>query len=143
MHCDLDAPPPPRHTDMGNNLQMPPRWIVLAEEPRYEINQFGFVRHRATLRPKKFRLVGKGIGYVYMIVDGRSGTGRSWQGGRRRRYRVHRLVAKYFIPNPNKYPDINHLDGDKHNNFFENLEWTTWDRNNDHARALGIGGCNK
>lgn len=38
---------------------------------------------------------------------------------------VHRLVAEQFIPNPNNYPYIDHLDGDKSNNNASNLMWCT------------------
>jgi hypothetical protein len=36
---------------------------------------------------------------------------------------VHRLVAQSFIPNPNSYPEVNHIDEDKQNNNVNNLEW--------------------
>ncbi len=40
-------------------------------------------------------------------------------------YSIHKLVAITFIPNPNKYEIINHIDEDKLNNHVSNLEWTT------------------
>lgn len=54
-----------------------------------------------------------------------------------RRY-IHRLVAKAFVPNPYKYPQINHKDGNKQNNAADNLEWCTQRMNNLHAWATGL-----
>lgn len=51
---------------------------------------------------------------------------------------VHRLVGDAFIDNPDKLPEINHLFGNKKDNFFLNLEWTTGSKNMKHAyRVLG------
>lgn len=43
---------------------------------------------------------------------------------------IHRLIATYFIPNPDNLPIINHKDENKTNNSIDNLEWCTYTYNN-------------
>lgn len=49
--------------------------------------------------------------------------------------KVHRLVAKAFIPNPLGLPEVNHKDKDKCNNNVLNLEWCTRQRNVEHSQS--------
>lgn len=56
-----------------------------------------------------------------------------------KRYYVHRLVAKAFIPNPENKRDVNHKNGNTKDNRLENLEWTTHRENTIHGRdVLGL-----
>jgi len=51
---------------------------------------------------------------------------------------IHRLVAESFIPNPNRLAYVNHKDGNKLNNDFNNLEWISATDNNLHAYSTGL-----
>lgn len=51
-------------------------------------------------------------------------------------YKVHRLVAQAFIPNPNNLPCINHKDENKSNNFVSNLEWCSIAYNNTYGTRI-------
>jgi hypothetical protein len=55
---------------------------------------------------------------------------------------LHRLIAKAFLPNPNNYPVVNHLDGNKQNNTCDNLEWCSYGANLQHAFKIGLRNSN-
>lgn len=49
---------------------------------------------------------------------------------------VHRLVASAFMENPNRLPQINHIDENKENNAITNLEWCTAKHNMNHGTQI-------
>ena len=53
--------------------------------------------------------------------------------GKRKMFKVHRLVAIAFIDNPLNKKEVNHIDGNIENNLMENLEWVTHRENIIHA----------
>lgn len=57
---------------------------------------------------------------------------------RRKHFRLHRLLAQTFIPNPENKRTVNHIDGNKLNNSLSNLEWATDSENNKHAYDIGL-----
>ena len=52
--------------------------------------------------------------------------------------RVHRLVAETFIPNPNGFIEINHIDKNKLNNCVENLEWCERKYNVEYSKGAKV-----
>lgn len=58
--------------------------------------------------------------------------------GKPKHFNVHQLVALAFIPNPNCKREVNHIDGNKLNNYVDNLEWCTQSENIQHAVATGL-----
>lgn len=62
--------------------------------------------------------------YVVTLSDGKN-------------YFIHRLMAKTFLPGPEK-AHVNHKDGNKQNNLIDNLEWATPAENTRHAIDTGL-----
>ena len=58
--------------------------------------------------------------------------------GSRKQATVHRLIAEAYLENPNMLPQVNHIDGDKHNNCVENLEWCDASHNMRHAHENNL-----
>lgn len=60
-------------------------------------------------------------GYEYVVLAKK---------GKNKTLLIHRLVAENFIPNPNNYSCVNHIDENKSNNNVLNLEWCNYEYNN-------------
>lgn len=56
---------------------------------------------------------------------------------------IHILVAKHFVENKNDYKIVNHKDGNKLNNNYKNLEWSTLQENIKHAYKNNLMHNNK
>lgn len=72
----------------------------------------------------------------YIGVDGYVHITRS-ENNKKYRYRVHTIIANVFVPNPNGFKYVNHIDSNKLNNSPENLEWCTNSQNVYHGWHSG------
>lgn len=77
-------------------------------------------------RKKFLQPFDNGQGYLVIILRAN---------GKSKHYRVHRLVAEAYIPNPDEKKYINHKDENKHNNSVANLEWATAKENINYGTA--------
>ena len=104
--------------------------MVIDEAPRYSVSSMGCVRNDETGLILKTPLHENGYYRVMLYVPGRPGFNRF----------VHRLMALAFFHYENWYEEleVNHIDGDKTNNFIGNLEWNTQSENMLHAYQIGL-----
>lgn len=84
-----------------------------------------------TMAEREMRQYTMRLGYLWVTLN----TGKA-----PKNHFCHRVVLSTFVPNPNpdKYTQINHIDGDKKNNRVENLEWCTCHENHMHAWKTGL-----
>ncbi len=106
-------------------------------ENTYQISNYGRVKRKKrnvnlfiqkpgyrTISDRICKLQDNGRGYkqIYVSIN-----------KKRKIFYVHRLVAMYFIENNHNKPQVNHKDGNKSNNIFNNLEWCSINENIKHA----------
>lgn len=98
----------------------------------YEVSDRGRVRRIGTTRGRK--------GAVRKATPGSHGylTVKLSKDGVTSTHCVHVMVARAFVPNPRKLPEVNHEDGNKLRCLASNLEWTTRSGNLKHAYAIGL-----
>jgi hypothetical protein len=78
--------------------------------------------YKRELKPQKDRK-----GYLKIILEQNTNRMKSTS--------VHRLVAETYIPNPNNYDTVNHINQDKIDNRVENLEWMSNANNVEYSQA--------
>lgn len=86
----------------------------------YKVSTLGRVKGKHRIKSQQ----DNGKGYLMVRLN---------KNGESRWHLVHRLVAKAFIENPQNKPTVNHIDGNRKNNKFNNLEWATYSENNLHS----------
>ena len=91
----------------------------------YQVSNFGRLKNKKTNNILKLRPINK-KGYLGTVVT---------LGNKKLKKMIiiHRAVAECFIPNPNNYPQVNHINGIKSDNSYLNLEWCTAQQNVKHA----------
>lgn len=120
-------------------------WKLVPGYPNYEVSDLGFIRSVS-------RTVTRSDGKVYrypskVLKPSKLKNGYLYQNLRRNGARktntvlLHRAVMMAFMPVENMDDrEVNHIDGFKHNNALENLEWSDRSENIKHNVKLGIHG---
>ena len=99
-------------------------------EGYYEVSNIGRVRslnYKRTGKEKILKNIEDYKGYLEVGLT---------KNGKRKQFKVHRLVAEAFIPNPENKPCIDHINTVKSDNRVENLRWVTYKENSNNEKTL-------
>lgn len=98
--------------------------------PEYAVTSDGRIFKKSDSSKKELAQVVNHAGYKCVSLTNEQG---------RKQVKVHRLVMQAFAPIPDMYKhQVNHKDGNKHNNSLDNLEWCTQTENMQHAIRTGL-----
>ena len=103
-------------------------WKTIDEYSNYQVSDLGRIKN------VKFDRISNGTIAVY----GYKVVGIISDNGIFKTYRIHRLVAKYFVhnPNPKEFNVVNHINEYKLDNRANNLEWCTQTYNHNYGNAV-------
>lgn len=94
---------------------------IIISKGDYQISNYGrvksverFTKNGRAVHERILKTKINKRGYEYVNIQ---------HNGKRIAIKIHREVAKAFLPNPNGYPEVNHKDENKTNNQADNLEW--------------------
>ena len=123
---------------MNNEAREPEVWKQYPKYPFIEASNLGNVRtkDRYVRNGKGKRLVKGRVLKQHLTKDGYLYVSTSVN-GKNICLRVHRIVTICFLPNPNGYPEVNHIDCNRANNNVSNLEWCTSQYNTAYRDKLG------
>ena len=99
-------------------------------EGYYEVSNIGRVRSLNYKRTGKGKILKNIEDYKGYLEVGLT------KNGKRKQFKVHRLVAEAFIPNPENKPCIDHINTIKSDNRVENLRWVTYKENSNNEKTL-------
>lgn len=99
---------------------------ILDYEEYYEVSNLGNIRNIKTNRILK-----QSVSFGYKRI-------KLTKNGKGKEFSVHRVVLQSFTENSDNKPIVNHKDGDKFNNYLNNLEWCTAKENVNHAVNTGL-----
>jgi hypothetical protein len=117
------------------------KYVSIIGCEQYQVSDLGNIKHlaccnyprkkygRIEYKEKIRKLTEDKDGYLAVTIS---------VNGKIKTYKVHRLVAKYFIPNPENKPQVNHKEGNKKDNRAIMLEWCNQSENNIHAFSIGL-----
>lgn len=115
-------------------------WKTIDGFENYNISNYGNVKSLERItknginstRITKERLLRNHISKTgYYVISLRNNS-------KRKTFKIHRLIAIYFIHNEYNKEYVNHINGIKLDNSIDNLEWVTIKENNHHAKITGL-----